>query len=115
MKKIATILLGIAAIFVATAVYADTVLATNPTVNTFKSATSTSVIINIPEGFSGSVTTSYDGNNIQTTYSTSTALNNAQMDKINADIQAQEQAMDSFFQNQQKLFQRMWGDLGWNW
>ena len=53
-----------------------------PVVNTYKDATSTSVIINLPDGFNGSVMTTYDGNQIKTTYSTSTPMTNDQINKV---------------------------------
>ncbi len=112
MKKIIVSLFITLSVFVASKAYAQS--SDVPVVNTYKDATSTSVTINLPDGFNGSVMTTYDGNQFKTTYSTSTALTNEQFNKIEADIQAQEKSMDDLFQQQQKMFQQMWSDLGWN-
>ena len=111
MRKITISLFVLLSAFIASKTYAQS--STVPVVNTYKDATSTSVIINLPDGFNGSVMTTYDGNRIKTTYSTSTPMTNDQINKVEADIQAQEKAMDDLFQQQQKMFQQMWSDLGW--
>ena len=111
MRKITISLLVVLSVFVASKAYAQS--SAVPVVNTYKNATSTSVIVNLPDGFNGSVMTTYDGNQIETTYSTSTPITNDQINKVEADIQAQEKAMDDLFQQQQKMFQQMWSDLGW--
>jgi hypothetical protein len=112
MKKMTISLFVLLSVFIASKAYAQS--SAVPVVNTYKDATSTSVIINLPDGFNGSVMTTYDGNQIKTTYSTSTPITNEQFNKIEADIQAQEKAMDDLFKQQQKMFQQMWGDFGWN-
>ena len=113
MKKIIAILAFAAMTFPAISkVSADNV---TPIVNTYKDATKTSIVIDLPNGFNGSVMTTYDGNQFKTTYSTSTSITNDRINKINADIQAQEKALDDLFKAQQKIFQQRWSDWGWNW
>ena len=107
MRKITISLLVVLSVFVASKAYAQS--SAMPVVNTYKDATSTSVIVNLPDGFNGSVMTTYDGNQIKTTYSTSTPMTNDQINKVEADIQAQEKAMNDLFQQQQKMFQDLFG------
>ena len=113
MKRI-VLLFALIAVFHSTSAFAEGVSSDTPIVNTYKDATSTSISISLPSGYNGSVTTVYDGNEFKTTYSTSTAQEDSNFAKIQNDILAQEDAMNAYFQNQQKLFQQLWNDFGWN-
>ena len=113
MKKI-ILLLALVVVLHSTSAFAEGVSSDTPIVNTYKDATSTSISISLPSGYNGSVTTVYDGNEFKTTYSTSTVQDDSNFAKIQNDILAQEDAMNAYFQNQQKLFQQLWSDFGWN-
>ncbi len=112
MKKIAYIFI-LFAFLGAVPVRADSGSSIAPTINTHKDATGTSIYISFPAGFNGSVSTTYDGNDFKTTYSTSTKQIAEDVAKIHERIIAQQRALDEFFRAQQKMFQQLWGDWWW--
>lgn len=80
-----------------------------PIVNTYSAATSSGVYVVVPQGFNGQVTTTYDGHSFQTTYSTSTDATSTLL--LSTQLQAEEQAMNNFFEAQQALFQQLWSNF----
>ena len=117
MKKILSIVIFIFAIISLTPaiVLAQTsASSTEPIIQTFKTATSTAIYMTLPEGFNGAVTTTYDNGEFKTTYATSSTEVSAEFQKLQSQMEAEQQAMNQIFQDQQKLFDQIWGHSWWN-
>jgi hypothetical protein len=107
MKKL-LLLLVVLATLQAVQVHAQS----TPVINTYKDATGTSISISLPSDFNGSFTTVFDGKKFQTTYSTSTVIDD-RLKKAQAQIWVQQKALNEFLQAQKKMFDTMWSNWWW--
>jgi hypothetical protein len=105
-------------VFSASLAHAETA-STTPNIQTFNTATSSTVIITAPTGFKNEVISNFDGNQFHT-FTTSTPLTAADIQNIQTNIQAEETAMqnliqqqDALFKEQEQLFQNMWNNISW--
>lgn len=85
-----------------------------PVVKTYASNGQTGISIVVPNGYNGSVSTTYDGKTFHTTYASTSPMTTAQFQAMQTNIQAQINAMNIYFEEQQKLLQQMWSNFGWN-
>jgi len=88
-----------------------------PNIQTYSTATSSTVVITSPSGYKSQVISSYDGNQFHT-YATSTPLTATDMQNIQSDFEKQQAAMNAFFEqeqtffaNQQQMFQNLWSGI----
>lgn len=86
----------------------------SPFINTSKAATGTTVTMVLPNNYKGSVVTTYNGNDWQTT-ATSSPLTEGDIKQIQNDFIEQEKAMNDFWQAQQKMFDDMWRNFPVSW
>jgi hypothetical protein len=115
MKKLLFVssIIGLVALVGASVAEAQT--ASNmPVVKTYSSNGQTGISIVVPNGYNGSVSTTYDGKTFHTTYASSSPMTSAQFEAIQNNIQAQINAMNTYIEEQQKLLQQMWSNLGWS-
>jgi hypothetical protein len=98
--------------------YAQTITANNPDIQTYSTATSSTVIITAPSGYKSEVITTYDGNQFHT-FATTTPLTSKDIQGIKTNLQNEEIDMENFFQEQEALFkqqeqmlQSMWSNWG---
>lgn len=96
--------------------YAQTVTSSQPTVQTYSTATSSTIIITSPSGYKNEVVSTYDGNQFHT-FATSTPLTAEDIANMQYNILSEEQTMQQLFQAQQALFnqqeqifQGFWGE-----
>ena len=99
---------------IASRAYAQTSPSLQPNIQTYSTATSSTVIIASPAGYKSEVISTYDGNQFHT-YATSTPLTAQDEQAIQANIQAEQTEMQQFFQQEQALlneqeqmFRNMW-------
>ena len=76
---------------------------TQPYIQTYSTATSSTTVITLPSGYKSEVIYSYDGNQMHT-IATSTPLTAQDIQNIQQNIQKEESAMQQLFQDQQALF-----------
>ena len=103
-------------VFFALSVKAQT---STPNIQTYNTATSSTVIITAPNGYKSEVISNYDGSQFHT-YATSTPLTSQDIQNIQANIQKEEadmqqlfQQQEALFQEQEKMFQNMWSNISW--
>ena len=103
----------------ALSVEAQSVNTSTPNIETFNTATSSTVIITTPSGYKSEVISNYDGSQFHT-YATSTPLTSQDIQNIQTNIQKEEVAMKQLFQQQEALFkeqeqmfQNMFSSMNW--
>ncbi|MDD5152556.1 MAG: hypothetical protein PHS95_00940, partial [Candidatus Pacebacteria bacterium] len=87
-----------------------------PDIQTYNTATSSTVIIKAPSGYKSQVVSTYDGDQFHTT-ATSTPLTDEDIQQMRENTQAQISAMQKMFEyqeamlrEQRKMFESIWGD-----
>jgi len=110
-------LLSIVVLF-ASSVHAQTATSSQPNIQTYSTATSSTVIITSPSGYKSEVISTYDGNQFHT-FATSTPLTAQDVASMQYNFLAEEQTMQKLFQAQQALFdqqeqmfQNFWNSSG---
>jgi hypothetical protein len=84
-------------------------MATSTVINT---ATSTTVILNLPANYQGSVVTNYDGTKF-VSYATTSPLTSQDIETIDNNLAAEETAFNNFFAQQEQMFNQFWSNLAW--
>lgn len=78
---------------------------TEPIIQTSKTPSGTSIVINFPENYSGKVVTTYDGKEFKTI---TTSITQKEIEEINKQIEERRKAIQKIIEEQQKMFELMW-------
>jgi hypothetical protein len=118
LHKTINIFVVIILIVICTQVAHAQTVPSQPHIQTYSTATSSTVIITSPSGYKSEVISTYNGNQFQT-FATSTPLTDQDIASMQYNILSEEQALQQMFQEQENLFntqenmfQSMWSTAG---
>lgn len=119
MNKSKYSLIILAGVLFALSAKAQLVNTSTPNIQTYNTATSSTVIITSPNGYKSEVVSNYDGDQFHT-FATSTPLTAQDIQNIRTNIQTEEadiqqlfQQQEALFKEQEQMFQNMFNNVNW--